>query len=136
MNIKRSSKGFTLVEMLIVLGIIGVLLSVVLASTTLARAKSRDTKRISDMKEIQLGLALYFDVNRVYPADLNTLVGQRYLPSVPADPLGTAYEYLASPTSTYCLGVTLESVIPSDNASCTSAASNSTANYKALPPKN
>lgn len=133
----NKNKAFTLVELLIVLSIMGVLLSVVLASTTLARAKSRDTKRISDMKEIQLGLAVYFDVNRVYPASLNTLTSQGFLPSLPTDPQGTAYEYLSSsPNSTYCLGSKLENTIPTDNTSCTSAASGSTANYKVIPPQN
>jgi hypothetical protein len=87
------------------------------------------------MKEIQIGLALYYDVNKVYPAALSTLAqaGQNYLPSIPTDPLGgTAYEYLSSsPFKTYCLGVKLESTIPNDSATCTSAISSSTANYKA-----
>lgn len=135
--IGSKNRGFTLVEMLIVLGIIGVLSGVVLESTAVARAKSRDTKRQSDMKEIQLGLALYYDVNKAYPASLATLVSQRFIPELPSDPNGTAYEYLsASPFSTYCIGVKLESAIPTDGASCTSAASGSTANYKAAPPQN
>lgn len=130
------TRGFTLVEMLIVLGIIGVLSGIVLESTSVARAKSRDTKRLSDMKEIQLGLALYFDVNRVYPASLATLVSQRYIPELPNDPNGSSYEYLsASPYSTYCIGVKLESTIPTDGSSCTSAVSGSTANYKSVPPQ-
>lgn len=133
----RRIKGFTLVEMMIVLGIIGILTTVVLASTSIARTKSRDTKRQADMKEIQLALALYFDVNRLYPASLATLVSQKYIPQLPIDPSGTDYEYLsASPFSTYCIGVKLESAIPSDNVNCTSAASNQTANYTAKPPVN
>ncbi|MDE1874966.1 MAG: prepilin-type N-terminal cleavage/methylation domain-containing protein [Patescibacteria group bacterium] len=137
-----NTKGFTLVEMLIVLAIIGILTAVIIASTTLSRAKARDTRRIGDMKEIQLGLALYYDVNRAYPigndaSALTVLTSQKYIPSLPTDPLTNGnYEYVSSsPGTTYCLGVTLEDAIPSDSASCTSALSGSTANYKAQPPQ-
>ena len=51
--------GFTLIELLVVIAIIGLLSSTVLASLDSARAKARDTKRISDIKEIQKGLELY-----------------------------------------------------------------------------
>jgi prepilin-type N-terminal cleavage/methylation domain-containing protein len=133
-----SRSGFTLVEMLIVIGIIGILTSVIIASTTVSRAKARDTKRISDMKEIQLGLALYYDVNKVYPAGsditaVNILVTQKYLPDIPTDPSGVTYEYMVT-NGKYCIGVKLESEIPNDSATCTSKSSGSVANYKALAP--
>lgn len=54
-------KGFTLIELLVVIAIIGVLASIVLASLNNARTKARDTRRITDIKQIQLALELYFD---------------------------------------------------------------------------
>jgi len=60
-------KGFTLIELLVVIAIIGILSSVVLASLNTARSKSRDAKRISDVKQIQLALELYYDQNGSYP---------------------------------------------------------------------
>ena len=57
----KSVRGFTLVELLVVIAIIGILSSVVFASLNAARAKARDAKRISDLKQIQIALELYFD---------------------------------------------------------------------------
>lgn len=127
-------KGFTLTEMLVIIAIIGLISAIVTASTSAARQKARDEARLGDLRTIQLGLALYNDVNRGYPAGndisaLNVLVTQKYLPAIPTDPFGAQYEYMLS-GSRYCLGATVERTPPEGSAVCTSAPSGSTANYK------
>src|SRR3989338_9061062 len=52
------SKGFTLIELLVVIAIIGILSSVVLASLNSARAKGRDSRRVSDLKQVANSVAL------------------------------------------------------------------------------
>ena len=52
------SKGFTLIELLVVIAIIGILSSVVLTSLNSARAKGRDSRRASDLKQIANSVAL------------------------------------------------------------------------------
>lgn len=124
---KRS--GFTLIELLVVIAIIGVLASIVLASLNSARRKSRDARRITDLKQIQLALELYFDAQSPpqYPAatdptvaancdsdsanGLEVLATGGYIPQVPKDPQGGCYRYtsVSSGTrTTYHLGTTLE----------------------------
>lgn len=115
-NAKKA--GFTLIELLVVIAIIGVLASVVLASLNNARRKSRDSRRITDIKQLQLALELYFDANtNSYPAALSSLATGGHIPVVPQDPLGgTAtcrpnYCYgtqSATPITTYHLGANLE----------------------------
>ena len=65
----KKHKGFTLVEMIIVTVIIGILAGIVITVINIPRvqAKSRDSKRIGDLKRIQTALELYFADNRVYP---------------------------------------------------------------------
>lgn len=68
MNVKQIhySRGFTLIELLVVIAIIGLLSSVVLASLNSARTKSRDSNRISDLRNIQLALEMYYDKYETY----------------------------------------------------------------------
>ena len=68
--LSNKTKGFTLIELLVVIAIIGVLSSVVLASLNSARSKSRDARRVADIKQLQVALELYFDANRNYPTAL------------------------------------------------------------------
>jgi prepilin-type N-terminal cleavage/methylation domain-containing protein len=110
----KSSRGFTLIELLVVIAIIGILASIVLASLNSARKKGRDARRISDMKQVQLALELYYDANGssyvvqgTAPAAiggtpaasamvtaLGTLLAPTYIASIPTDPTGgTTYNY-------------------------------------------
>lgn len=110
---KKGGAGFTLIELLVVIAIIGVLASIVLASLNTARAKSRDARRITDIKQIQLALELYFDGQGAgkYASDIATLAST-YIPVEPKDPTTiVSYSYAfhdATVRSTYHLGASME----------------------------
>ena len=92
----KRDKGFTLIELLVVIAIIGILSSVVLASLNSARQKSRDARRISDVKQLQVALELYFDTNQSYPGDTQadaefTSLAPTYIQTIPVSPTGQAY---------------------------------------------
>lgn len=103
----KTSGGFTLIELLVVIAIIGVLASIVLASLNTARQKSRDARRIADIKQLQLALELNFDTAAAYSVDLASL-SPTYIPIVPKDPLGAVYTYQRCSNTVYHLGAALE----------------------------
>ena len=47
-------KGFTLIELLVVIAIIGLLSTLAVVSLNSARAKARDAKRVSDVKQLSM----------------------------------------------------------------------------------
>jgi type IV pilus assembly protein PilA len=74
----NNKKGFTLIELLVVIAIIGILSSVVLASLSTARAKSRDARRIADIDQLRTALEVYFDSASTYPTTTATAVAQNW----------------------------------------------------------
>ncbi len=60
-------RGFTLVELLITISIIGILAVLGLVSLQGARASARDSRRISDLAQLRLGLMLYYDDHQQFP---------------------------------------------------------------------
>ncbi len=65
---ENRTKGFTLIELLVAIAIIGILTSIGLVSLRGARASARDARRISDLAQLRLGLALYQTTFNQYPA--------------------------------------------------------------------
>ena len=93
-------KGFTLVELLIVIAIIGILATVVIVSLASSRGRARDTRRMADLATIRTALELYRDMNGNYPtvtgwaystnnAAWQSLQSQlsQFLSSLPVDPI-------------------------------------------------
>ncbi len=68
----KNFSSFTLVEMLVVVAVVGILASALLVSLGGSRAKARDARRISDLREVQNALELYYDRNESYPVVPNS----------------------------------------------------------------
>ncbi len=123
---KKNQNGFTLIELLVVIAIIGLLSTLSIVALNSARARSRDARRVADVKQIQTALEMYYNEMNSYPAtsSLTFITGSgassTYMTKVPDAPLppdGTCttsagsnpYGYAqkengASYTLTYCLG--------------------------------
>src|SRR5688500_2465009 len=76
-RICRRSKGFTLVELLVVIGIIALLISILLPALNAAKERANRVKCASNLRQIGQGLLLYSNDNKVYPRT-------RYVPGTSA----------------------------------------------------
>jgi len=68
-NMKKLKSGFTLVELLIVITIIGILSSIGLNSFTSSQVKGRDTKRKAHLKQLTDAFEAYYNDKGEYPSD-------------------------------------------------------------------
>lgn len=68
----KNQRGFTLIELLVVIAIIGILAAVVLVSLNSARQKSRDARRLADVRQVMTALELFYNDNTSYPDDAGT----------------------------------------------------------------
>jgi prepilin-type N-terminal cleavage/methylation domain-containing protein len=63
-----NQQGFTLVELLVVVAIIGMLASLSIVALGSARTKARDAARVASVKNIQTALELYYSDTGLYPS--------------------------------------------------------------------
>ena len=87
----KNTKGFTFVEIMIVVTIIAVLAALVSTTVRYVRISGRDSKRISDINEIRGALNLYYSKYSQYPSSVTpgqtfSVNGTIYLTTVPTNP--------------------------------------------------
>lgn len=64
----QKQKGFTIIEIIVVIAIIAVLSGIVMVNVGNARAKARDARCKSEMKNIQKALVMYYADNGAFPS--------------------------------------------------------------------
>jgi general secretion pathway protein G len=126
---QKSKRGFTLIELLVVIAIIGLLSTLSILALNSARARSRDAKRISDVRQIQTALEMYYNDNADYP-DSTASLAPTYIKAVPTPPtpidggscpvIQPSYTYVVAGsvaagtrtyTLNYCLGATTSGIV-------------------------
>ena len=127
-------KGFTLVELLVVISILATLSALIVPNLMNAREKARDAKRKSDLRSIEKALELYrqdhnppsFPSNTEYDnlsvGDVfkDSTTGVVYLEKMPGDPLIDGKYYYSASGLTYTLAACLENKIDVDVTDCPS----------------
>lgn len=133
---KNLKRGFTLIEMLIVVVIIGILAAALIPRLQSVQGRARDTKRKADIQQIGSASAIYKNDNGSYSGLTLANLAPAYLTALPSDTPGLTtsqefgaqvvggYGYLTFCASQGCLilGAKTEVAGTSSNANYTGAA--------------
>lgn len=108
---KNNKKGFTLIELLVVIAIIGLLSTLAVVALNNARQKARDARRLSDVKQIQTALELYYNDVGIYATstDANDCGGTHPMYNIAGCCLSQTNGFLAA-----CAGTTYMSEVPAN----------------------
>lgn len=144
---KASRKGFTLIEVLLVVVLLSILYVVGLSSYSRIQEKSLDQRRKADIEQVRLALEQYRSVNSAYPAASGasglpfgtsglTDANNTYIELLPQDPQYPVRQYhYATADDDYVLSaelITPETVacqVPPGNDACGQTGSGFDCNY-------
>ena len=98
-RIRPAQSGFTLVEIMVVIVILGLLATLVATNVIGASDDARRTKAQTDVRTIADAIKMYRATNGKAPESLEELVtkddrGRSYLDDLPKDPWGNDYQYV------------------------------------------
>src|SRR5688500_9887067 len=109
---QKNQKGFTIIELLVVIVIIGILVALALPNLFSAQARGRDTDRKNELKNLQTRLETHFNDNGSYPstntAAMVTALGGAATDDEYVDPRNNAYTYASTDGTSYTLTADLE----------------------------
>jgi len=87
MKRRKQQSGFTLIELIVVVTIIGILAAVAVSNVKWAQQKARESALRHDLFEMRKSIDDYYADKQKYPESLQALASEHYLRGVPKDPI-------------------------------------------------
>jgi len=98
----QNNKGFTLIELMIVITIIGILANLAVPMYKTATIKAKEAVLKEDLYNFRHVIDQYYVDNGEYPESLSTLVEKGYLRSIPVDPFtGSSETWIVIPPPSF-----------------------------------
>ena len=105
---KINKRGFSFIELIVVITIIAVLSVAAILSYGPTQRKSRDSRRVADLQKISMALEMARQIGTTYPSTLDYLVTNNFIQSIPDNPKGLEYDYDRFTDYTYEIGTSME----------------------------
>lgn len=90
---RAAQKGFTLIELIVVVTIIGILAGIAIANVKNAQTKAREAALKDDLREMRSAIDNFYADKQHYPQSLKELEDSHYLRRIPKDPMTNKAEW-------------------------------------------
>jgi general secretion pathway protein G len=87
LNGKAKKRGFTFIELMVVMAIIATIIAIAMPRYFQGLERTKETALKQNLKEMRDAIDHYHADKGQYPANLQTLVSERYLRFIPEDPI-------------------------------------------------
>lgn len=105
----KNKSGFSLIELLVVISIMGVLAAVLMMNIVGARERAKDSKKMQDLNSLKNALRMYYNDNQFYPDKKSIILGNGFTGYI-SNIGDTSFTYTQpSGTDSFLMKITLDS---------------------------
>lgn len=89
---RKNQSGFTIIELLVVVTIIGILAGIAIVNTRHAQRKTAEAVLKADLQQIRKAIDDFYADKQRFPSSLQELVDEKYMRKIPVDPITKSAE--------------------------------------------